>query len=249
MQGWRLPAPCPPPAGAVLGIDQVEIQVARTMIREVRDLPAHPQGSVSGTLGSGPPQRHRRGCRLRGPGRCWGLRLYASAPSSSTGSPRRCSTPAATRNRKEPGLLDIDDTIPTGRPPRPPAIGRGPHVTSPCPNAPRQGSLLRPPLYDPPVYDPPRISTPPYTTPPVYDPPCIRPALYTTAAFKTPGIRRPPDPIPGRMAVTVSRPGGRGTDRTRDRVEEGRDSAEQGAGAERPVGATRRTVPQKGNRR
>ncbi len=31
-------------------------------------------------------------------------------------------------------------------------------------------------------------------------------------------------------AVTVSRPGGRGTDRQRDRVEEGRDSAEQGAG-------------------
>ena len=30
--------------------------------------------------------------------------------------------------------------------------------------------------------------------------------------------------------LTVSRPGGRGTDRQRDRVEEGRDSAEQGAG-------------------
>ena len=34
----------------------------------------------------------------------------------------------------------------------------------------------------------------------------------------------------GTMAATVSRPGGRGTGRLRDRVEEGRDSAEQGAG-------------------
>ena len=35
----------------------------------------------------------------------------------------------------------------------------------------------------------------------------------------------------GRLVATVSRPGGRGPGRSRDRVEEGRDSTEQGAGS------------------
>src|ERR1700730_11707562 len=85
---------------------------------------------------------------------------YGSAPSSSTGSPRRVDTGGDSGSKSwEPP--DIDDTIPSGCPAS--VIGRN-HVALPSPNVPR------PPCIRPPVY----------TTPPVYDPRCIRPLVYTT---------------------------------------------------------------------